>query len=707
MASIKPSGTRTIRQGKLFGTAMLTSLFAALILSACSSERLGAQVPPTTPSNPPAEVPMQEWTSADIGGTNLGQSNLADGQFTLQGMGDISDSADTFHFTHVTGNGDVGITTKLAQHGATLAQGWPKAGITIRSGLEPGAANITMYAINNEQYRGVVVQRRAGEGQRTNVIGTVAGLEGPIWLRLARDGSQVLADVSSDGSNWQRAASDTLQFANEVYLGFAVASGNASQAIGAVFEDVKVEKGTRTDDGEPGSPPTPAPTPPPAPRPDPGPVPGPQPTPPPTPNPGPKTQASYTIDTVTDFLNPERGFHSEVDLLAGTGFDNVRGRGFTLVRSYVRLDDFRTRPISDSYLNSLRNGLERLRSNGIKVVLRFSYNFGNAPDAPLNTVLQHIGQLEPILREYADVIAVMQGGFIGAWGEWHSSTNGLTSANNKRAIAEALLDALPESRMIQVRAPFHRRDVVGSPSGSVDTFGSNYDARIGFVNDCFLSTGDDTGTYGGDQTRDRRESADFSRYTVTGGETCAIGYGTARQNCPVALQELGQFHWDYLNSGFYTPILNGWRNQGCFDEISRRLGYRLALERSAVTTSVARGGSLTLDLTMRNDGFGKVYNPRPVDVVLRSTVTGETRSVRAVADVRKSLPLAGETRELQLSISIPTDMAAGSYAVLLGMPDSAQTLARDTRYNIRLANVGVWESDTGLNSLGLTVGITD
>lgn len=693
MASLEPSRNLGKSKLRVVGATLFTSLVTIFALSACSSSEGGLGT-----TRPPRPEPTQTWQSADIGGHNLGQSSFESGQVVMQGMGDIKDDADAFHFTYLPGESNVGIVAKLSHHGATLTDGWPKAGITIRGGLEPGAANVTMYAINNSQYRGIIVQRRAAAGQGTSVIGTISGATSPVWLRLLRNGNEVVAEASEDGTNWQRAAAGTAEFGEEVYLGFAVASGNEQVQIDATFEDVHLVDGSGGNVDEPG------PTPDPNPNPGPTPVPTPNPTPVPSPdpNPGPKTQTTYAIDNATDFLNPERGFHSEVDLIAGTGFDNVRGRGYTLVRSYVRLDDFRGGPISGNFLNSLRSGLERLRANGIKVVLRFSYNFGNAPDAPLNIVLQHIDQLEPVLQEYSDVIAVLQAGFIGAWGEWHSSTNGLTSSGNKKAVAEALLDALPDSRMIEVRAPFHRRDVVGSPSSSVQVFGSSYEARIGFVNDCFLSTPDDTGTYAGDQTRDRNETADFSRYTVTGGETCAIGYGTARQNCPTALQELGQFHWDYLNSGFYSPILNGWRNQGCYDEVSRRLGYRLALQSGAVTANVAPGDTLTLDLTMVNNGFGKVYNPRPIDVVLRNAATGETRTVRAVADARRSLPLAGESRELRLSVVLPSDLGAGSYSVLLGMPDAAPTLAGDARYALRLANVGTWEAATGLNDLGLT-----
>lgn len=687
---------------------MLSFVFAILTLVACSTTDTGNLNPEPDPDPRPVdpEPVTQEWKAADIGGVNLGTSDIEDQQIILRSIGDIADGSDQFHFTYQEAAGDVGIVAHLVEHSATTPQIWPKAGLTIRGGLNADDANVTIYAIDNDQYRGLIVTSRNAEGEDTVWRGSRSGATAPLWLRVVRDGNEVVAQASPDGTSWEEVASATVQLPEEVYVGLAVAAGSQPNPVEAVYESVSIFE------AEPGDPtdlePTPEPNPEPNPDPEPNPEPEPEPTPEPTPvpnpdpNPGPKTETTYQIDTTSNFLNPERGFHSEVDLINGTGFDSVRNRGYTLVRSYVRLDDYRNSAIPSNFIDRLGNGLERARSAGIKVVLRFSYNFGNGPDAPLDRVLQHIDQLEPVLHEYADVIAVLQAGFIGAWGEWHSSQNNLTTSSNKRTIGQALLDATPDSRMVQVRAPFHRRDIVGSPDPNVDIFGDSHQARLGFKNDCFLSTDSDTGTYGGDQVRDRRETAEFTTYTATGGETCAIGYPSSRQDCVNALDELAQFHWDYLNSGFHSGVLNRWRDQGCFDEITRRLGYRLGLESGAVSADVAPGGTLTVDLSMRNDGFGKVYNPRPIDIVLRNTSTGETRTVRAVSDARTILPLAGESRDLQLSVTVPNNLPAGSYDVLLSLPDAASNLANDVRYNIRFANVGMWQESTGLNDLGLT-----
>lgn len=700
MAPNQPLQQNRVRARRRTGAAIFTFLFAALLLSACSTM---ADIPSDKdPTNRPP-TPAGTWSSVDIGGNGLGQSEIEDEQIVVQSMGDISNDSDEFHFTYQEAVGAVGIVARLVSHDATIQGAWPKAGLAIRDSLDPGAATLMAYAIDNDQFRGVVVLRRPANGGSISVVGSKGGITAPVWFRLLRDGNSASAEVSEDGKVWEMIASGTANFSGSVFLGLAAGGGHETP-VEAVYENVMLVDGGGVPQ-QPDPNPDPAPTPDPDPTPDPAPTPDPTPTPTPSPtpepmpdpNPGSKTSRQYQIDASTNFLNPERGFYTDVNIMQGGSFSGIRNQGYTLVRSTVRLDDYRNGPIAESVLSTLRSNLQRLRDGGLKISIRFAYNFGYAADAPLNIVLQHINQLSPILQEYSDVIAVLEAGFIGAWGEWHSSTNGLLATAPKQQITQALLAALPASRMINIRTPGHRRDAVGSPTA--EPFDGSAQSRIGFLNDCFVSSVSDAGTYLSEQ--DRREAQVFSEYTVVGGETCEIEFGSARQSCPESLAELARYHWDYLSSDYYPGVINNWRNQGCLPEMERRVGYRLALVSGAATSNVQPGGVLTVDLVMRNDGFGKVYNPRPIDIVLRNNDTGAVQTVRAVSDARKMLPLAGEARTIELSVNVPSNLAAGEYTILLNLPDAASVLERDIRFSLRLANTGTWESTSGYNNLGL------
>jgi len=415
---------------------------------------------------------------------------------------------------------------------------------------------------------------------------------------------------------------------------------------------------------------------------------------------GPTVAASYQRSSA-DFSNPERGFHGTAN--DRDAYSSEAGKGHTLVRRYVRLDDYRYSSIPSSVLDDLDRDLAALRDHGLKVILRFSYNFGFDADAPLDRVLQHIEQVAPLLQEHTDVIAVLQAGFIGAWGEWHNSTNDLTDFDARQAITSALLDAMDESRMIQIRYPYRARDLFPTPPSASSAFDGSDASRVGQVNDCFVSTGSDGGTFTSDA--DYTYMEDVTRYTVMGGETCQIAGLNDRNDGANAADQLERFHWDYLNEDFYTPIIDKWKTQGYYDEIRRRLGYRYVLRETVAEAATQAGDTLSLNIEMQNEGYGKLYNPRPIDLVLRPVGGGSSVTLRANDDARTVLPGPGETRVVSLTVRVPSTVPAGSYDVHLSLPDAADRLADDPRYAVRLANDGVWNASTGENALDVRIDV--
>ena len=74
---------------------------------------------------------------------------------------------------------------------------------------------------------------------------------------------------------------------------------------------------------------------------------------------------------------------------------------------------------------------------------------GADADVPISVVLGRIKQLGPVIAENADTNVDMQGGFIEKWGEFHLSTNGLTTSENEPVIRDAIHAALPTSLALQ------------------------------------------------------------------------------------------------------------------------------------------------------------------------------------------------------------------------------------------------------------------
>ncbi|MEO7278141.1 MAG: DUF4832 domain-containing protein, partial [Sphingomicrobium sp.] len=382
-----------------------------------------------------------------------------------------------------------------------------------------------------------------------------------------------------------------------------------------------------------------------------------------------------------------------------------------LTHAYFQLDKFRGGPISAAELTSIDQRFAAARAARVKVVPRFSYNFpAGLPlvpgdeDSALAIVLRHIGQLEPILRRNADVIAFMEAGFIGAWGEWHHSTSGLDDVTAKRAILTRLLRALPNHRFVALRYQRDKTAIFGrsTPANFDEVVAGTDFGRVAHHNDCFLAAADDWGTYRpSDPASLARQKADLAvenEHSPQGGETCNAGSEAQPFiHCRTALPELARLHWSQLNARYHPQALKLWRDEGCYGEIARRLGYRLRLVRASFPRSAAAGSSIEGDIVIANDGFAAPFNARGVELVLRDRRSGSTTVLPLGLDPRSWA--SGREHRLPIGVRLPAALPAGLYELLLGLPDPAPALSRRPEYAIRLANWSTWEPETGRNRL--------
>jgi uncharacterized protein DUF4832/uncharacterized protein DUF4874 len=419
---------------------------------------------------------------------------------------------------------------------------------------------------------------------------------------------------------------------------------------------------------------------------------------------------SYAADG-SDFPNPERGFSKS----RGSGA-SARAAGLSLVHVYFRLDDFRDSPLPRSFLTEVAARFAEARASGVKLVPRFTYNFPDGTpdekldrDASLTRVLQQLDQLAPVLRGNADVIAFMEAGFVGAWGEWHHSASGLDALPAKRAILTRLLEILPRSRSVVLRYERDKRAILGreAPITPEEAFTGAAVARVGHHNDCFLASQDDWYTYRPTAGRPIAAAKAYlsaeNRYVPQGGETCNDAADAQPFiGCANALTELASQHWSQLNADYHRGVLDRWKREGCYSEISKRLGYRLRLLRSTYPVKVKPGARLKGSITLVNDGFASPYNPRALQLVLRGR-TGSVVRLHLPYDPRRWLPGAAVT--LNIDLPLPMSLPRGAYEAFLAMPDPVPALRSRPEYAIRLANRGVWRPLTGDNALNWRIDV--
>jgi Domain of unknown function (DUF4832)/Domain of unknown function (DUF4874) len=430
------------------------------------------------------------------------------------------------------------------------------------------------------------------------------------------------------------------------------------------------------------------------------------------------------LTTDADFPNPERGFYHPVDSdlahLKTADVDAAFAAGDRLLYAQIDLEPYRNTALPADFLDKLDSAFAKARGRGMKLIIRAVYNdpqgetgYQTAQDAPLSRVVSHLAQLKPIFSRNVNVIAFVQAGFVGAWGEWHTSSNALTEPDARTRIKDALLDAVPADRFVQFRYPPYMIDWVPNLPTVARTLAGSF--RMGVHNDCFLASRTDVGTFDEDPGK-RASQQDYvdrlGDVAPFGGETCnpADESGaTSRGGCDAIKAEGKRFNLTYLNISYYRALFHErWIRERCMAEVRRNMGYRIMLLDASHAVAGARGKRARVTITVRNSGWARIYNPRPVEIILRNQATSEVNRIRADgADPRGWVPGADITVRLQ--VALPASLATGRYDVLFALPDADPRLARDGRYAIRVANADDprkrqrWVPQLGAFDLGTTL----
>lgn len=415
----------------------------------------------------------------------------------------------------------------------------------------------------------------------------------------------------------------------------------------------------------------------------------------------------------TDLVaNPDRGMYHYTEThyrSDGSGYTPLdvnqlqrwrTNEGVTMVYRVFYLEAFTTRDQLDAtYLQAVRTDLASARAAGVRLVVRFAYSDSTSADASPARVLGHIQQLAPVLNASADVISVLQAGFIGRWGEWYYSDSFASNHDQpwqlsaadwtaRGSVLQTLLSSTSPDIKVQVRYPAIAQRLLASSPVAVRN-------RVGIHDDCFLASDDDYGTFS--SVSDRAWLAEQTRTSPMGGETCAVN--APRSQWASAGTELSTYHWSFLNADYHPDVLGSWGAEGRA-EAARRLGYRLRLDSLTLPEKVNPGGTTALTLTLTNEGYAAPLRPRPARLILASPAG--THTVTLPLDVRTLAP--GQHTNVTMSLTAPS--LEGTYALYLVLPDASSRLAADPAYAVRLANADTWNGSTGWNDLHQTLTVT-
>lgn len=367
-------------------------------------------------------------------------------------------------------------------------------------------------------------------------------------------------------------------------------------------------------------------------------------------------------------LNPYRGFyticrmHADSPILDEKNIpvqQYVPPADHTMVLLEINLQHFREGDISPEALEIMRAAFEHFASLGLAMILRFTYDWDgqgalNEPGS-LSIILQHMGQLSPLLMAYGSHIYILQGLFIGSWGEMHNTR--YAAQSYLITLAEQLAACSSPHTYISVRCPSQWRTIFRcySPLSFDDARRSSIRARFGLFNDAILGSETDMGTYG---SLSRSASTSYMdklnrydeilfqtqlcRYVPNGGE---VLHASALNDFRPALRTMTAMRLSYLNSNYDRTVLDKWaggRNgTGVFKKLSdlhyidAHLGYRFALKKKELHFDQRR---CSIRWMIANRGFAPCYRPVEVHLVLCGSDGKLLMEHRVDTDVRTWLP---------------------------------------------------------------------
>lgn len=454
--------------------------------------------------------------------------------------------------------------------------------------------------------------------------------------------------------------------------------------------------------------------------------------------------------------NPERGFRLEiaVDIAKRcdvwkpleypgiTDYLEVETNKYacdsvSLVQTYFYLHGYIGNPLPPEAFTTMDVYFNKLRQLGKKTLLRFAYEtepMGAVSSGPtMEEMFRHMKQLQPYLEKNKDVILALQAGFIGAWGEWHSSKHNIENSDaNKRIVLEKICRMAPQDRVVQVRVPdyknllpkdseaygkvsFHDDFIVVDPhrwDGNMHEGTPNFNQIV--EEGTFMPVDGELpwGTWSMN-----KENGDANGWIIDGKKTArqlflehytslSIIHNYKERGAP---DKYSMMYWketpiqeQYLKEK-RMPVSDGYfRNRdgsaaqrNAFEYIRDHLGYRLELQELQIDT-LKHTDSYVLDLslTLINRGFATLFNEHPVYFVLVDE-HNQVKEFLTDTDANRFQPYQpGDKTYTPLihtirgKVTLP-QTANSTYKLGLWIPDGAEQLQSLPRFAVRCANGNV------------------
>lgn len=297
--------------------------------------------------------------------------------------------------------------------------------------------------------------------------------------------------------------------------------------------------------------------------------------------------------------------------------------------------------LPEQFFKSLQYIFDYFRENKTQVIMRFAYydvNNFNKRTPTTEEILNHISNLSDngIIERNKDILNVLQVGFVGKYGEWHSNTTEVDTSSVIASFAEKLL---PNGVYSQVRMPQYK-NLLPDTNTKKKMFGFNIDSFFGIMDGTELGSGEYS--YGHEQWN---QNVTEGAYTPNDAELYywgqfidmgiySEGYGSAIAAAQLRLTTFSGIN-GYLDQSIYAagcmnewkklpvtqnwltennlPFSNNWFKNNNGDVVKRNvyeyirdyLGYRFSVTN---LKTVKDNDGMRVNINLINYGFSAGFN---------------------------------------------------------------------------------------------------
>lgn len=418
---------------------------------------------------------------------------------------------------------------------------------------------------------------------------------------------------------------------------------------------------------------------------------------------------------------------NQVGPIEGQAERHVRERGDErLALLEINLSNYREEDVlSSDAIDELDLILAIWSETDTNLILRFLYDWGgNAAESEpenLYVILGHISQVAMVVNDYVPSVYIVQGAFIGNYGEMHGSR--FNDEKSLSSLLSYMLSSFDSSIWLSVRTPAMIRLAANQaePATLNDAENRTPVSRVGLFNDGMLGSETDLGTYADEGAEydeedftsqwPREEEIAYLQsqclFVPNGGEVVIDNELNDFEN---AIIEFSMTHVSYLNEDHDEEVIAKWKDQkydtddpyyglSQFEYISRHLGYRYVIRGASFFNPEGFfDKNARLTLRVENVGYSNCYRNLSCTIKAVNTKTHEGIVIPVTTNPR--FWQAGQINLIDATIPLSSFTEGESYQISVSLADKINNEP------IRFANAGDSSYDCTIGTLEINSGLS-